>query len=166
MEEDKKVTYETFDDFLNEQDESVKALYDSAVAGLKSALEKEREERKTLSDEIKKLHGKAEKGSEAEKALADTMQKLEEAEARYTETQKQIRFVEQAGKPEIGCVNSKVAWAVAQSEGLFDDEGEPKWDELQKTAPELFKKTSTDAGKTTPNKTYDINAEIRKKAGL
>lgn len=152
---------ETFDAWLEKQDNKVKELYKSHTHGLTSALEKEREEKKTLSTQLKELLPKAEKGSELEKQLSETLGKMEAAERRAI-------FAEEAIKPEIGCTNAKAAYALALAENLFDSRGNPKWAEIKQTAPELFRKPgSTDGGagggkSPTPN---DINAAIRRAAG-
>jgi predicted nuclease with TOPRIM domain len=149
-----------FESWLDGQDDKVKELYQTHTSGLKSALEKERGERKDLSDQLKELLPKAEKGSELEKQLTETVGKLEAAEKRAS-------FVEQAIKPEIGCVNVKAAYALALADDLFDKHGDPDWDELKKSAPELFRKAGKTDGGAGGDKTpgNDINAAIRRAAG-
>jgi DNA repair exonuclease SbcCD ATPase subunit len=159
-------SYETFDEYLATVEEPIKALYEEHTSGLKTALEKEREERKELNSKVKQLHEKAEKGSELEKQLSETLERLEQAERNYEATQKRIKFAEQASMPEIGCTNPKEAYALAITENLFDKNGEPEWKAIQETAPQLFRKTTTDAGKTGSRTGNDINALIRQKAGL
>jgi predicted nuclease with TOPRIM domain len=151
---------ETFETFLEKQDAKVKELYKTHTSGLKSALNKERDEKKLLSTQLKELLPKAEKGSDLEKQLSETLTKMEAAEKRAS-------FVEQAIKPEIGCVNVKAAYALALADDLFDRNGRPDWTEIKKTAPELFRKAgSTDggAGGETPP-ANDINAAIRRATG-
>lgn len=164
--QDQKQSFETFDEYLATVDQPIVDLYKEHTSGLKSALEKERDERKELSEKVKALHSKAEKGSDLEQQLSETLKDLEAKEAQIAEAQKRMRFVEQATTPEIGCVNPKAAWAIAATDDLFDRHGEPDWDELKKVAPQLFRKTSTDAGKNNVVTGADINAEIRRKAGF
>ena len=151
---------EDFEAWLEKQDDKVKELYKTHTSGLKSALEKERDEKKMLSGQLKELLPKAEKGSELEIKLSETLTKMEAAEKRAS-------FVEQAIKPEIGCVNVKAAYALALADDLFDKNGKPDWNSIKQTAPELFRKAgSTDggAGGDTPP-VNDINAAIRRATG-
>jgi hypothetical protein len=57
--------------------------------------------------------------------------KLEQAEQRAA-------FFEEAGRPEIGCSNPRVAFQVALAEGLFSKRGDPEWPAIKQAAPELF----------------------------
>lgn len=152
--------FENFAAFLEKQPKEVQELYQKDVHGLKSALETERGEKRTLSAQLKELLPKAEKGSELEKQLSETLGKMEAAERR-------AGFAEEAIKPEIGCSNVKAAYALALTDNLFDSRGNPKWAEIKQAAPELFRKAgSTDGGaggKTPP--VNDINSAIRRAAG-
>jgi hypothetical protein len=124
----------------------VKALYSQHVTGLTNAVKATREERDALSKQIKDLLPKAEKGSELERSLVEFSGKLEIAEKRAT-------FAEDAARPEIGCNNPKVAWLIAQSEGLFDKKGVADWAAIKQSAPELFRKPAAagNAGAGTGN---------------
>jgi hypothetical protein len=150
-----------FESWLDGQDDKVKELYQTHTSGLKSALEKERGERKDLSDQLKELLPKAEKGSELEKQLTETVGKLEAAEKRAS-------FVEQAIKPEIGCVNVKAAYALALADDFFDKTGSPNWEDIKKAAPELFRKPgSTDGGAgNTSQLRDDLVTATKRAAGL
>lgn len=151
---------ETFETFLEKQDPKVKELYEKHTSGLRSALSTEREEKKTLSAQLKELLPKAEKGSELESKLTETVGKMEAAERRAA-------FAEEAIKPEIGCRNIKAAFALATADNLFDSRGNPDWEKLKQIAPELFGKPgSTDGGaggNNTP--TSSMNDLIRGLAG-
>lgn len=167
--EGKDKSYETFDEFLATLEPEVVKLYEAHTEGLKSALEKEREDRRSLAEQIKLLQPKAEKGSELEQQLSETLKKLEEAEKRSEETQRHANFTEEAIKPEIGCSNVKAAYALAKAEDLFDRNGKPEFDKLKAMAPELFKGSSgvTNAGKRTQTSVgEDINESIRRSAGI
>ena len=160
-------SFETFDDYLATVEEPIRELYAKHTEGLTSALGKERDERRSLSEQVKSLALKADKGSKMEQDLAETVKKLEESEIKYLETQKRATFAEQAIKPEIGCVNVKAAYALAKSDDLFDKQGNPDWAAIKKVAPELFKLYSqTNAGNQTTSVTDDINRAIRSAAGL
>jgi len=56
--------------YIEKADEPVKELSSTHIAGLKNALNAERESRRKLSEQLKKLMTKAEKGSELEQKLA------------------------------------------------------------------------------------------------
>ncbi len=126
-----------FDAWLGEQPEHVRKGYEGKTAGLHSALETERQQRKEFAKQLRDASAKAEKGSELEKALGETSTRLEQAEQRAA-------FYEEGGKPEIGCTNLKAAFLVASAEGLFKRSGEPDWAGIKAAAPELF------AGRKTP----------------
>lgn len=122
----------TFESWLAQQDETIRGLLDGHVKGLKSALESERSQRGDLARQLREVTAKAEKGSELEKTLTDMTARVDAAEGRAA-------FYEEAGRPEVGCANSKAAFALAQAEGLFDTRGNVDWAALKTTAPELFR---------------------------
>lgn len=151
-----------FDAWLQQQPETVRALADAHVSGLKSALAGEREQRKTLAKELKDAVAKAEKGSALEQALTEMSGRAEAAERRAV-------FFEMAAQPGVNCTNAKAAFLLAQAEGLFKRDGSPDWAALQGMAPELFRKAGTaNAGAGTsappPAKT-GMNDFIRRAAG-
>ena len=153
-----------FETWYATQDESTRGLIDTHTRGLKSALDSERQLRADLSKQLKDAAGKLEKGSDAEKALTDLQAKLQQAENRAA-------FIETAIKPEIGCINPKLAYLVASTEQLFNRHGDPDWEAIRKAAPELFRITplrtgSADGGAgngSTPP--ADMNQLIRRAAG-
>ena len=122
----------TFESWFGSQDETVKGLIDAHIKGLKSALESERAQRSDLARQLRDVTAKAEKGSELEKALMEVSTQLEAAERRAA-------FYEEAGRPEIGCLNPKAAFALAQAEDLYDKRGRVDWEALKASAPELFR---------------------------
>ncbi len=68
-----KTMYEFYlpmSEYYQAPDEPVKELSSTHIAGLKNALNAERESRRKLSEQLKKLMTKAEKGSELEQKLA------------------------------------------------------------------------------------------------
>lgn len=152
-----------FDTWLGEQPEHVKKGYEGHTAGLKTALQTEREQRKEFAKQLSELSKVAEKGSELERALGETSTRLEESERRAA-------FFEGAGKSEIGCTNAKAAYLVANAGGLFKRSGEPDWDAIKKEAPELFarKVPPGNAGSgngSPPAQKADMNTYIRAQAG-
>lgn len=152
-----------FDAWLGEQPEHVRKGYEGKTQGLHSALERERQERKEMSRQLKELLPKAEKGSEAEKALGEMSSRLEQANQRAA-------FLEDALRPEIGCSNPKAAFLVASADGLFKRSGEPDWGAIKAAAPELFgrKTPPGNAGSgngSPPASKADMNSWIRAASG-
>lgn len=139
-------TPESWEQYLESQPEPVKALYAQHVNGLQNAVKATRQERDDLAKQVKDLLPKVEKGSELEKSLNEFTSKLEVAERRAV-------FAEEAARPEIGCTNPKLAWTLAQADGLFDRKGMPDWNAIKTAAPELFRKpaASGNAGAGTGN---------------
>lgn len=153
----------TFESWLAGQDETTKGLLDGHTKGLKSALDTERTERTNLATQIKALQAKAEKGSELEKSLIDLQSQLSIA-------QRRAEFAEEASKPEIGCLNPKLAWLVAEQGALFNSKGIPDWVAIKSQAPELFRKATTGSvnggdGNTNTN-AFNMNDRIRRAAGM
>lgn len=122
----------TFDTWLGSQDATVKGLIDGHVTGLKSALESERNERKTLSKQIAELKGKAEKGSELEQQLTTLSSQLEAQSTKAA-------FYESAP---ADVANMKLAWMAAQ-DGYIGKGGLVDWNGLKSAFPELFRKQVT-----------------------
>jgi hypothetical protein len=152
-----------FEAWIGTQPAEVKTSFEGHIAGLKSSLKATRDENTTYKNSLQDALKKVEKGSEAEKALQDSIEKLNVAE-------KRANFFEDAIKPEIGCRNPKVAFAVATAENLFDGNGSPNWAALKKTAPELFgviipKSKGGNGTEEDPPKPVDMNTIIRRAAG-
>jgi hypothetical protein len=97
-------------------------------------------------------------------------QQLSEIRADLETASKRAAFYEDAGKPEIGCRNPRLAFMVAQSEALFDRRGAPDWQAIRTAAPELFGPVvpQGNAGAGTgsqPAAKTSINDYIRQAAG-
>ncbi len=152
----------TFDDFYKTLDESKRKVVDEHVTGLRTALQSERDEKKNLAAQLRDAQSKLEKGSDAERQLGELAEKAERATNRAV-------FVEEAIRPEVGCVNPKAAFLLAEADQLYKKSGEPDWEAIKKAAPELFRGTSTrgNAGNGTDNPPDKIsmNDFIRKAAG-
>lgn len=154
----------TWDEFLQGQPDEIKALYESHTTGLRNTVAATRQERDALNArlaDITKALGKD--PEEAKRLLEEMSSDLETATRRAT-------FTEEAIRPEIGCANPKAAWLVAQAEGLFDSRGNPNWDAIKTSAPELFAKprpaqANAGAGTGNPTPVTDMNAAIRRAAG-
>lgn len=162
--EEKKIEGETltFDGWVKDQSEEVKAMLDSHTKGLKSALDSERGSRKELEKQLRDLAKKAEAGSEAEKQLTAL------ADQQATANQR-VDFYEQAHRE--GVTNLKLAYTVAVSEDLFDKKGNVDFAEMKKSFPELFGQASratanagTGTGKP-PSPAQNMNDFIRKASG-
>lgn len=119
----------TFERWIAEQPEDVRGLLDSHTKGLKTALTSERSSRQEMERQLREMAGKAEKGSEMERQLTETANRLQDSDRRAD-------FYEAAHA--AGVTNLKLAWMVAQSDGLFDRKGQPDFDALKKSYPELF----------------------------
>ena len=132
-------------------------------SGLKTALDTERDARKTAETDLRAVAKKLEKGSEAQKEvlkLADTV----------AEGTKKSDFYEDAHK--AGVSNLKLAFLVATDEGLFDKRGNANFDKLKENFPELFGKkkvvdsSAGDGTGTLPSgQKKDMDAFIRAAAG-
>ncbi len=146
--------------------EGVRALYDSHITGLKNTVTTTRQERDALNARIKDITKALGKDNPEEaKTLVEQMaSELEQAERRAS-------FYEDAGRPEIGCTNPKLAFLAAEAGGLFDKKGNANWEQIKAAAPELFRKIgagSADGGAgSTSKKTpaVGMNDFIRAAAG-
>jgi hypothetical protein len=122
-------------------------------------------QRRDFAEQLREATKKAEKGSEAEKTLGEITAQLEQ-------TQLRAAFLEEAIRPDVGCINPKAAFLVANAEGLFNKRGEPDWAAIKAAAPELFgQRTKTPPGNagsgvnSPPAQKAGMNEWIRKQAG-
>ena len=122
----------SFDSWLAGQDDTVKGLISGHTAGLKSALESERETRKGQEKQLRDLAAKAEKGSEAQAQLTALADKLAANDKRVTAYETLSA---------AGCSNLKLAWLAATEAGLVDGQGNISIEKLRTQYPELFKAT-------------------------
>lgn len=150
---------ESWDAYMESQPEPVKALFESHVSGLKSALADERDQRKTFEKELRDVAKQLEDGSDAKAQLERLSQQYEEAERR-------IAFYETAP---ADLVSHKLGWLAATELGAFDRRGNVAWDAVKTAYPELFvqpKRTpppgdaGTGAGNSAPQ-TFDMNDALR-----
>lgn len=137
--------------------------FETETAGLKSALESERELRKRTESMMRELSAKADKGSELEA-------KLKELEASFEEATRYSQFLEEASKHSV--IDGVAAWAIAKARNLFKSDGSVDVEELKKSSPYLFaekRQADTHGGRGTQGdhkaaKT-DMNSIIRRWAG-
>lgn len=123
----------TFDEWIQAQPEDVQHLVTGHTAGLRSALDSERSERKALARQLRELTAKAEEGSE----LRGQLEKLN---ADYEITARKAAFYE--GAPG-NVTNVRLAYLAAQDLGILEKDGSVDWSELQSAAPELFRRQQT-----------------------
>ncbi len=120
----------TFDGWLGGLPDEQKSLVNGHIAGLKSALESEREQRRSFESQLREAAKKAEKGSEMEQRLSALADKAGQAE-------RQAKFYEVASA--AGATNLKLAWIAAQEAKLIDGQGNVSTEALKAQFPELFK---------------------------
>jgi len=119
-----------FEEWMSDQGDDVKEMFDGHIQGLKSALASERENRKKLEKEVRKLASDLEKGSEAEsrlEALADEMGEID----------RKATFYEAAHA--AGVKNLKLAYYTAIQDELFDKSGKVDFEVMRSQFPELFR---------------------------
>lgn len=156
---------QTWDAILAGLPEEQRALYDQSVTGLRNTVQATRQERDTLKARVDAVVGALD-GKEP----AAVKQQLAELQGELATAHQRAAFYEDAGKPEIGCRNPRLAFMVAQAESLFDRRGNPDWAAIKSAAPELFGIVAPagHAGAGTgspPAQKADMNAYIRQAAG-
>lgn len=150
------------------QRQQIETLHSTHTAGLKSALDSERQSRRDLEKQVKDL-AKAEKdGSDAQQRLNSIATELETANRRAD-------FYETASKPEIGLVDVKAAWVLTNAEAdvYFDRKGSVNFELLKREHPSLFAQPrptprgniGNGAGQGGQGSGADMNAIIRSAAG-
>ncbi len=155
-------TWETILATLPDED---RALYEQHTAGLRNTVQATRQERDTLKARVDALVSALD-GKEP----AAVKQQLTELQTELATANLRATFYEEAGKPEIGCRNAKLAFMVAQAEKLFDRRGNPDWPAIRAAAPELFGPAVPpgNAGHGTgsaPPGRISMNEYIRQRAG-
>jgi hypothetical protein len=154
---EQEFSYETW---LESQDEKIKAGIQNHFQGLLNSVKATREERDTLSKELKKLAKEVDENSDAGKQIG-------ELNARLAAAEKKSNFIEQAVKQ--GVIRPGAAYAIATTENLYTEQGEPDWGKIRESIPELFKVTNTshNAGSGTNQAALpknDLNTRIREAA--
>ena len=150
----------TFEEYLANQSEEVKGLYEDHTKGLKNALSSERDK---ASDLGKQLRDAAKGADEA------TAAKLNEMAGAQEMAEKRASFYEVAASE--GCNNLRLAWIAAQDSEAFDSKGNPDFKALKEKFPELFHrpapppKASAGAGTQTQPEGASMDDLIRRAAG-
>jgi len=125
----------TWDVVVSGLPEADRALYEEHTTGLRNTVQATRQERDALQQQLGELTKALGKNDpEAAKAL------LTQMTAELETSRRRADFLEAAVRPEIGCSNPGAAFAIAQSQGLFDARGNPNWDAIKQAVPELFRK--------------------------
>lgn len=119
----------TFDKWYAALPSDTKDLLDDHTTGLKSALDDERRQRKSLAATVKELSKTAEAGSELQKKLETLTGQMSEADTKAT-------FYE--GAHEAGVKNLRLAWIAAKEFDLINRQGQVDFVQLKTVAPELF----------------------------
>ena len=141
----------TFEAWLEGQSDEVKGRFEEGTQGLRKALSSERDNTKGLSKQLKELQSKVDAGSEAAKTIENLQKELAEKDAKIEESERRQSFMAKAA--EAGCSNGKAAYVIAKANDLFKRNGDPDWDAIKETAPELFgkKQPNGNAGSGTDN---------------
>lgn len=152
-----------FDEWLKAQPDEIKTMLDGHTATLRSALDNEKEQRKSFEKQLRDTAKKADEGSELKKSL-------DELSAKYASQEQQASFYEEAHA--AGVTNLKLAYLAAQQAELFDKKGNVNFEQLKKQFPELFtgaaKPPPGNGGQGTRSQTppgHSMNDFIRKAAG-
>ena len=155
----------TWDAVVAALPEADRALYEQHTTGLRNTVQATRQERDALQQQLGELTKALGKNDpEAAKAL------LAQMATELDTSRRRGDFLETAMRPEIGCSNPGAAFAIAQSQGLFDARGNPNWDAIKQAVPELFRKPipAGNAGAGTgspPAGKVGMNDWIRQAAG-
>ena len=129
----------TFDGWLAQQPDDIKSLITEHTSGLRTALQSERGTRGNLERQLTDL----------KKSLKDNEQAQAEVsriQAELAEHNTRADFYEQVGG--AGATNLKRVYTLAKADGLIDDKGRFKLDEVKSAYPEYFTpaKPATPAG--------------------
>lgn len=151
----------TFDGWIAGQADEVRGLIDGHVAGLKTALSSERQQRKELQAALRDATKELEQGTEARAQLEGLAEKLE-------------LYEQQIGAYDAlmtaGVTNVRLAWIAAREAGAIDKRGNINLETLKAEYPELFKRPlppgNAGAGtQTPPTGATSVDDMIRQKAG-
>lgn len=120
----------TWDTWLADQSDEVKALAETANAGLKTALQSERDARKQLDAQLKKLSKSAGDNAELTQTIEDLRTQLE------GQTRK-ANFATDLGN---SVTDVELAFIAAERIGAFDRDGRVNVEKLKAAHPALFNK--------------------------
>jgi plasmid stabilization system protein ParE len=130
---------EDFESWLESQDEAVRTGYQQTTAGLKSALDKERDRAKEVETELRDALKKLDGVEGAQETAKELEAKLTAAQEQREAAERERDFVSQAVRE--GVTDPALAWrAVEGNETLTDRYGRADFDALKEQHPALFAK--------------------------
>jgi hypothetical protein len=136
-------------EYANNLPEDVRADYLAQLTAMENSLQAARGERDTATARLKAVPADT----------ADMQSKLATSERR-------IAFLE--GAAAKGVKDLRLAWALANQENTFTEEGKVDWGKLKDLSPTLFNtpvKTAAGNGTEAPLGPSDVNMRIRAAAG-
>lgn len=145
----------TYEEVLAKLTEEERTVLDEHNQGLLNSVKATRQERDDLAKELKSLAKKIDVDSEAGKQVGELQVRLAQAE-------KKANFLDAASK--VGVKRPSAAYAIANSENLYTEDGQPDWEKIKESVPELFgtQAINSDAGSGTKTKVEkNFNANIR-----
>lgn len=119
----------TWDGWLAQQPDNIKALVSEHTNGLKTALQSERGTRGNLERQLNDLKRQLTGNDDAQKEVTRIQAQLAEENTRAD-------FYEAVGA--AGATNLKRVWTLAKADGLIDDKGRFKLDDVKSAYPEYF----------------------------
>lgn len=160
----------TYESWLETLEDDKQQLLTEHTAGLKTALDDERTQRKTLASDLRDAVKAMKKSAGDETALAELTTSLGTLTEQLDETERKAQFYEaMAGKVS----NVRLAFIAAQSAGLVDAKRGVDAESLQTQFPELFpgkqsgaRGNAGDGAGSPPPVATSMTALIRKGAGV
>jgi len=128
----------TFDGLMEGMDEPHRDVVEKHIIGLRSALEKEREDRKGAQKAVRTAQAEIE-------SIPTLRQQLELAEQDALDTHAQATFFEHAGSNDVKRGSARLAFLAAKDGQYFDDDGSVQWESLKARFPDLFEGTDRSA---------------------
>jgi hypothetical protein len=136
--EDKKGDAPSYADWLKAQPEDVQKRINENEAALKSAHERQKEDNRTLREEIKAIR---------ESKTLDAQEQAKQIEEKLHESEKRVAFFESL--PAEYHSNAKAAWTLASANGCLKRDGSLDIEKFKTQFGELFepkKRASANAG--------------------
>jgi hypothetical protein len=121
----------TFEAMMATLPEDQRTQVETHIAGMSTALKQERDERKRLERELKKVTPIAEEGTQVK-------QQLEQVAAAAAEEAARAAFYEQAMQAGVQRSSMRLAYLAARDAGLLAADGVADWDAMQESYPNLF----------------------------
>ena len=134
----------TFDSLIDSMDEPQREVIERHIVGLRTALDKEREERKGAQKAVRNAQAEIEQ-------LPTLRQQLEQAAQAALDTRAQALFFEHAGSNDVKRGSARLAFLAAKDGQCFNDDGSVQWDSLQARFPDLFEGSARHAPTGAPS---------------